>query len=105
MCVYLATGLGIYAVIENPIASVLFSYSQSFLVSQVPVSYTITYRCAWDVDTPAGQQMLNEYKLFGCIWQHLGATTAACMLLPWWHSERESHSTHECHRGWQEYWQ
>jgi len=58
----LATAVGIYAVIENPVASVLFSYIQPFLVSQVPVSYTITYRCTWDVDTPAGQRMLKGYK-------------------------------------------
>ena len=58
----LATALGIYAVIENPIASFLFSYIQPFLVSQVPVCYTNTYRCAWDMDTPTGQRMLKGYK-------------------------------------------
>ena len=45
-----ATAVGIYAVIGNPIASVLFSYIQPFLVSQVLLSYTITYCCAWDVE-------------------------------------------------------
>ena len=58
----LAAALGIYAVIEKPIASQLFSYVQPFLVSQVPTSYINTYRCAWDVDTPEGQRMLKGYK-------------------------------------------
>ena len=56
---YLATALGIYDVIENPIASVWFRRSQLFLVSQAPLSYTITCRCSLDVDTIAGQMMLK----------------------------------------------
>ena len=59
----LATVVGIYAVIENPIASVLSSYTQPFFVSQAPLYYTITYRCAWDVDTLAGQRMFKGYTL------------------------------------------
>ena len=63
-CVFaLATAVGIYAVSENPIASVLFKYIQPCLTSQATLSYTITYRCAWVVDTPAGQRMLKGYKL------------------------------------------
>ena len=63
----LATALGIYAVIENPIGSFLFRYIQPFLVSQVSTFYTITYRCAWDVDTPTGQRMLKGYKFLAAV--------------------------------------
>ena len=63
------TAVGMYAVIENTIPSVLVRYIQPLLVSQVPLSYTITYRCAWDVDTIARQRMLKGYKLLA----HLAA--------------------------------
>ena len=94
-----ATAFGIYAVIENSIASVLFSYIQPFLVSQVPVSYTITYRCTSDVDIPAGQRMLKGYKFLaasGSSWVQQLQHACSC---PGGIQKTEAHSTHECHRG------